>query len=93
MSDSFEIDAIADSSVEQYVGAFTTHPVFHAFNSDSSRTRDDMVALSPTAKAKLFKQEGMSIAEIADQLDLPVSTVQADLGIAAVITQTNVATA
>ena len=54
MSDSFEIDAIADSSVEQYMGAFTTHPVFHAFNSDSSRTRDDMVALFAYCQSQTF---------------------------------------
>ena len=91
MLDSFAIDAISESS-DQYMSELATHPVLHLTN-DSSRSRDDVATLSTTAKAKLWKQEGLSVAEIADQLGLPVSTVQDDLGITAAATPANVATA
>jgi hypothetical protein len=48
----------------------------------SSSTSDDSATLSPTAQAKLWKQQGLSVAEIANQLGLPISTIQADLSVA-----------
>ncbi len=96
MSDSFAIDATGDSLSEHYTFSLTLHPVSRVANDNSARTKDDQATLSSTAKAKLWRQQGLSVAEIADQLGLSVSTIQEDLGIAttaAAASQTSVATA
>jgi uncharacterized protein YegJ (DUF2314 family) len=91
MSDSFAIDATSDSSSEQYI---TLHPVSQVSNDSSAGTREDQATLSSTAKAKFWKQEGMTVAEIADQLGLSVSMIQQELDlVAAASPQTNVASA
>jgi DNA-binding NarL/FixJ family response regulator len=53
----------------------------------------DSAFLSLDARAKLLEQQGLSVQEIADQLGIPPATVQADLGITIVSTQTKTATA
>jgi predicted DNA-binding protein (UPF0251 family) len=53
----------------------------------------DSVVLSLDAKVQLLEQQGLTIGEIADQLGIATSTVQADLGIPLTSAQTKVATA
>jgi DNA-directed RNA polymerase specialized sigma24 family protein len=53
----------------------------------------DSVVLSLDAQAKVLEQQGMSVEEIADQLGIASATVQTDLGLTIVSTQTNAAKA
>jgi hypothetical protein len=49
---------------------------------------NDTVALSETAKAKLLQDQGLSAAEIADELGITTSTVLADLAIVNTVSTT-----
>jgi hypothetical protein len=51
----------------------------------------DTVALSDTAKAKLLRDQGETVEEIASELNLSVSQIISDLQIAATAAQTSAA--
>jgi hypothetical protein len=53
----------------------------------------DTVALSETAKAKLLQDQGLSAAEIADELGITTSTVLSDLAIVNTVSTTASSTA
>jgi hypothetical protein len=55
--------------------------------------QDDQASLSPIAQAILLRQSGMNVAEIANQLEIPVNAVLGDLGIAIPSVQTKAAVA
>ena len=85
MSDSSAVSAITAAPAEPTTtSTYTDHPASPV----STKKQTDSVTLSSTAQATLLSQEGFSTDEIAQVLSLPVSTVQADLGIAIASTQT-----
>ena len=65
-----------------------TPPVPHA-----KGTGNDGVVLSETAQVSLLEEEGMTVSEIATELNLTTAVVSSDLGIAAAITHPQVSTA
>ena len=83
MFDSFVIDPISEVSNEEYLAPLTTHPVAHTTNNQSAHSEDDSATLSTAAKARLWKQEGLTVAEISDRLGETISMVQVDLGLTA----------
>jgi len=79
------IDAVNGNS--NAVGYSTTYP---------HRTvvaAQDSVVLSLGAQAKLLEQQGLSVDEIANALNIASTAVQSDLGIAITSAQTKIATA
>jgi hypothetical protein len=78
------IDAI--EAVNGTSGIEPTLPVPHPSATGNSGTGNDGVTLSETAQVSLMQQEGMSVSEIATELDLTTAVVSSDLGIAAAIT-------
>lgn len=85
MFDSFVIDPISAVAEEDYVAPLTTHPVAHIANHSSNHAEDDSATLSSAAKARLWKQEGLTVTEISDRLGETISMVQVDLGLSSSI--------
>jgi ABC-type Fe2+-enterobactin transport system substrate-binding protein len=77
------IDEINTNSPLQYTPVVSQPPT----------NNSDAVVLSETAQAKLLQQEGLNIAEIADQLGITTSTVLSELGITPTNSQTATASA
>ena len=85
------IEAI--EAVDGNSGIEPTLPVPHPSATGNAGTGNDGVTLSETAQVSLMEQEGMSVSEIATELDLTTAVVSSDLGIAAAITHLQASTA
>ena len=77
------IDAI--EAVDGNLATEPTPPFPHPSGAENAGTGKDGVVLSETAQVSLLEQEGMTVSEIAAELDLTTAVVSSDLGIAATI--------
>jgi hypothetical protein len=68
------------------VGAQTT--ATDTQNGTGNATPVDTAQLSETAQAVLLEQQGLTVSEIADELGIPQTEVESDLGQVAVTQQT-----
>jgi len=77
--------------------AFSNNPIEHitaaTAASKATETPTDSAVLSVAAQALLLEQQGFNITEIAEQLGLPASTVQSDLGLTIAAIRTSAAAA
>jgi len=82
------IDAVnGNSEVEP------TTPVPQHSETVNAKAANDGAVLSETAQVSLLEQGGMTVSEIAAELDLTTAVVSSDLGIAAAIIHPQASTA